>query len=125
MGELSNNGPERISKPSLNPPRRDRHRKIAARCDEESPARRNNNHQPDDEDEGRQPESSERSSNGIERRRPAPARSIPDDDTGAAMITLRVDTQVLARVDAAAKRLGINRTAWLHLAAEGLLGDRR
>jgi hypothetical protein len=56
---------------------------------------------------------------------PALARSIPDDDTGTAMITLRVDTQVLARIDAAAKRLGISRTAWLHLAAEGLLGDRR
>jgi hypothetical protein len=40
-----------------------------------------------------------------------------DDDTGIATISLRFDTQVLARIDAAAKRLGISRTAWLHLAA--------
>jgi hypothetical protein len=38
-------------------------------------------------------------------------RAIPDDDTGTAMITLRFDTRMLARVDAAAKRLGI-RTAY-------------
>ena len=34
-------------------------------------------------------------------------------------------TQILARGDAAAKRIGINRVAWLHLAAEKLLEDRR
>jgi hypothetical protein len=44
-----------------------------------------------------------------------------DDDTGIATISLRFDTQVLARIDAAAKRLGISRTAWLHLAAGNLL----
>jgi hypothetical protein len=43
--------------------------------------------------------------------------TLQDDDTGIATISLRFDTQVLARVDAAAKRLGISRTAWLHLAA--------
>jgi hypothetical protein len=48
-----------------------------------------------------------------------------DDDTGTATISLRFDTQMLSRVDAAAKRLGISRTAWLHLAAGELLGDRR
>ena len=53
----------------------------------------------------------------------APAALVPatptpqDDDTGTATINLRFDTQVLARIDAAAKRLGISRTAWLHLAA--------
>src|SRR6516164_1636959 len=53
----------------------------------------------------------------------APAALVPatptlqDDDTGIATISLRFDTQVLARIDAAAKRLGISRTAWLHLAA--------
>src|ERR1700722_15304695 len=41
------------------------------------------------------------------------------------MVTVRFDTQILARVDAAAKRLGINRAAWLHLAAEKHLEDRR
>src|SRR4249920_4030398 len=43
--------------------------------------------------------------------------TLQDDDTGIATISLRFDTQVLARVDAAAKRLGISRTAWLHVAA--------
>jgi hypothetical protein len=58
----------------------------------------------------------------------APGRAAPaleDDGTGTAMITLRFDTQMLARVDADAGRLGITRTAWLHLAAGELLGDRR
>jgi hypothetical protein len=36
------------------------------------------------------------------------------------MFSLRFDTQMLARIDADAKRLGISRTAWLHVAA----GDR-
>jgi hypothetical protein len=54
-----------------------------------------------------------------------PALAPPDDDTGVAMVTVRFDTQILARVDAAAKRAGINRVAWLHLAAEKLLEDRR
>jgi hypothetical protein len=47
-----------------------------------------------------------------------------DDDTGTATINLRFDTQMLARVDADAKRLGISRTAWLHVAAGERL-DRR
>jgi hypothetical protein len=34
------------------------------------------------------------------------------------------DTQMLARIDAAAQRLGISRTAWLHLAAGDLLEAR-
>jgi hypothetical protein len=50
-----------------------------------------------------------------------PALAPPDDDTGL----VRFDTQILARVDAAAKRVGINRVAWLQLAAEKLLEDRR
>jgi hypothetical protein len=52
----------------------------------------------------------------------APARQ--DDDTGTATISLRFDTQMLARVDAAAKRLGISRTQWLHGAAEDRLQGR-
>jgi hypothetical protein len=43
--------------------------------------------------------------------------TLQGDDTGTATISLRFDTQMLARVDAAAKRLGITRTAWLHIAA--------
>jgi hypothetical protein len=57
-----------------------------------------------------------------------PVRATPtpqDDDTGTATISLRFDTQMLSRVDAAARRLTISRTAWLHFAAGELLGDRR
>jgi hypothetical protein len=50
------------------------------------------------------------------------ASALPDDDTGVATVTLRFDTQVLARIDADAKRRGISRTAWLHLAAGERLG---
>jgi hypothetical protein len=54
-----------------------------------------------------------------------PTPAPQDDDTGLAMITLRFDTQILAQVDTAAKRLGISRAAWLHLAAAELLKDHR
>jgi hypothetical protein len=53
------------------------------------------------------------------------ASALPDDDTGVATVTLRFDTQVLARIDADAKRRGISRTAWLHLAAGERLGEAR
>ena len=56
---------------------------------------------------------------------PAALPAPQDDDTGVAMITLRFDTQILAQVDTAAKRLGISRAAWLHLAAAELLKDHR
>ena len=46
---------------------------------------------------------------------------LQDDDTGIATISLRFDTQVLARIDATAKQQGISRTAWLHVAAGELL----
>jgi hypothetical protein len=49
---------------------------------------------------------------------------LQDDDTGIATISLRFDTQVLARIDAAAKRLGISRTAWLHFAASERLDGK-
>ena len=51
--------------------------------------------------------------------------TLQDDYTGIATISLRFDTQVLARIDTAAKRLGISRTAWLHLAAGERLEGRR
>ena len=50
--------------------------------------------------------------------------TLQDDDTGIATISLRFDTQVLARIDAAAQRLGISRTAWLHLAASERLNGK-
>jgi hypothetical protein len=51
--------------------------------------------------------------------------ALQDDDTGIATISLRFDTQVLARIDAAARGQGISRTAWLHLAAGERLEGRR
>ena len=51
--------------------------------------------------------------------------TLQDDDTGIATISLRFDTQVLARIDAAAKQQGISRTAWLHVAASERLEGRR
>ena len=55
-----------------------------------------------------------------------PAAAPPlEDDTGIATISLRFDTQVLARIDAAAQRQGISRTAWLHVAAGERLEGRR
>lgn len=33
------------------------------------------------------------------------------------VVNLRVDTALLERIDAAARKLGISRTAWLHVAA--------
>jgi hypothetical protein len=56
----------------------------------------------------------------------APATPTPqDDDAGKTAITLLFDTQVLARIDADAKRMGISRTAWLHVAAGERLEGRR
>ena len=51
--------------------------------------------------------------------------TLQDDDTGKATISLRFDTQILARIDAAAQRLGISRTAWLPVAAGERLEGRR
>jgi hypothetical protein len=47
-----------------------------------------------------------------------------DDDAGKTAITLLFDTRVLARIDADAKRIGISRTAWLHVAADERLEGR-
>jgi hypothetical protein len=48
-----------------------------------------------------------------------------DDEAGKTTITLLFDTRVLARIDADAKRLGISRTAWLHVSAGEWLEGRR
>jgi hypothetical protein len=56
----------------------------------------------------------------------APATpTLQDDDAGKTAMTLLFDTRVLARIDADAKRLGISRTAWLHVAAGERLEGRR
>jgi hypothetical protein len=54
---------------------------------------------------------------------PAPAALVPatptqDDAAGKTAITLLFDTRVLTRIDTDAKRMGISRTAWLHVAAD-------
>jgi hypothetical protein len=50
----------------------------------------------------------------------APA-GAQDDSRGKAVVNMRFDAQLLARVDAAAKQQGISRTAWLHVAASKAL----
>jgi hypothetical protein len=50
----------------------------------------------------------------------APAEA-QDDSRGKAVVNMRFDAQLLARVDAAAKQQGISRTAWLHVAASKAL----
>jgi hypothetical protein len=47
-----------------------------------------------------------------------------DDNAGKAVVNMRFDARLLARIDAAARRQGISRTAWLHVAAsKALEGD--
>jgi hypothetical protein len=47
-----------------------------------------------------------------------------DDGAGKAVVNMRFDARLLARIDAAARRQGISRTAWLHVAAsKALEGD--
>jgi hypothetical protein len=50
----------------------------------------------------------------------APA-AAQDNEAGKAVVNMRFDAQLLARVDAAAKQQGISRTAWLHVAASKAL----
>ena len=52
------------------------------------------------------------------------AKRREDDGAGKTAITLLFDTRVLARIDADAKRLGIGRTAWLHVSAGEWLEGR-
>jgi hypothetical protein len=51
-------------------------------------------------------------------REAAPAQH---DGPGKAVVNIRFDARLLARVDAAARRQGISRTAWLHVAASKAL----
>jgi hypothetical protein len=47
------------------------------------------------------------------------ARMAPsvDENAGKVVVNMRFDADLLRRIDAAAKRQGISRTAWLHVAA--------
>jgi hypothetical protein len=51
----------------------------------------------------------------------AKAASTQDEDAGKTVVNMRFDTRLLARIDAAARRQGISRTAWLHVAASKAL----
>jgi hypothetical protein len=46
---------------------------------------------------------------------------VPAQETEKTVVNMRFDTALLARIDAAAKRQGISRTAWLHVAASKAL----
>jgi hypothetical protein len=52
------------------------------------------------------------------------ASGSQDDDAGKTTIMLLFDTRVLVRIDADARRVGISRVAWLHIAADERLGRR-
>lgn len=49
----------------------------------------------------------------------APAAKAASD--GKSVVNMRMDNDLLARIDAHAKRMGIGRTAWLHVAANKML----
>ena len=52
-------------------------------------------------------------------RAPAPTEAEPEGSK--TVVNMRFDTALLQRIDAAARRLGIGRTAWLHVAASKAL----
>jgi hypothetical protein len=58
-------------------------------------------------------------------RRTAELDERDDGAAGKATICLRFDARVLASIDADAKRMGITRIAWLHVAANERLEGRR
>jgi hypothetical protein len=49
-----------------------------------------------------------------------PAGHSPEA-TSKTVVNIRFDAALLGRIDADARRLGINRTAWLHFAANSML----
>ena len=49
------------------------------------------------------------------------ATALPEPEPERVVVTMRSDGDLLARVDAAARRQGISRTAWLHVAASKAL----
>ena len=52
-----------------------------------------------------------------------PAGHSPEETGGKTVVNIRFDSALLGRVDADARRLGISRTAWLHVAANGIIED--
>jgi predicted HicB family RNase H-like nuclease len=53
----------------------------------------------------------------------SPQRPEPQAQPEKIVVNMRFDPALLARVDVAAKKRGISRTAWMHWAAAELLGD--
>ena len=51
------------------------------------------------------------------------AAPSPPPEHGKAIVNMWFDAGMLARIDAAARRQGISRTAWLHVAASKALDD--
>ncbi|CAN7694112.1 ribbon-helix-helix protein, CopG family [Rhizobium sp. LjRoot30] len=43
------------------------------------------------------------------------------EEGGKSVVNLRMDNDLLARIDADAKRMGISRSAWLHVASSKML----
>ena len=51
----------------------------------------------------------------------SPKASTAEPEEARVVVNMRFDAALLKRVDAAAKRQGISRTAWLHVAASKAL----
>jgi hypothetical protein len=49
------------------------------------------------------------------------SRPVSPEEGGKTVVNIRFDAALLSRIDADARRLGINRTAWLHFAANSML----
>jgi len=47
--------------------------------------------------------------------------ALADPDAGRTTVNIRFDAALLKRIDEAARRQGISRTAWLHVAASKAL----
>jgi hypothetical protein len=53
----------------------------------------------------------------------APRAATETETEAKAVVNMRFDAALLKRIDAAAKRQGISRTAWLHVAASRALDE--
>jgi hypothetical protein len=51
----------------------------------------------------------------------APVAAVADPDAGKSVVNMRFDVALLKRIDDAARKQGISRTAWLHVAASKAL----
>jgi hypothetical protein len=58
---------------------------------------------------------------GVETTAQVPREPVPEPDGKRARVMMRFDPALLGRIDAAAKRRGVSRTAWLHMVASRAL----